>query len=154
MMNKSFKNNLEELKRIPRTSGLYFLYDKKDEILYIGKAKTLKSRVSGHKWLNYFHQEGMFYRKYLISKGLLGSLREEKSKKLQDVLDDFEMRSWSMPKMIVMDMIFHRVMRIEIEEMDHDLTESKEKEMILKFKPPFNHQTASDEYYRLQDEFE
>ncbi len=59
-----------------------------------------------------------------------------------------------MPKMIVTDMIFHKVMRIEIEEMDHDLTESKEKEMILKFKPPFNYQTASDEYFQVQENME
>jgi len=153
-MNKSFKINHEEFEKLPKTSGLYYFYDKNDEILYIGKAKSLKSRITDHQWNYYFHKEGMFYRKYLISKGLLGSLREEKSKELQKVLDDFEIRSWSMPHMIVFDMIFDRTIRVETEEMEHKLTKAKEKEMILKFKPPFNYQTASDEYFQVQENME
>lgn len=38
--------------------------------------------------------------------------------------------------------------------MHPELIKSKEKEMILKYNPPFNSQTASDEYYRLLDELE
>lgn len=39
-------------------------------------------------------------------------------------------------------------------EMSHSLTKNKEKELIEKIQPPFNSQTASSDYYRIQEEFE
>jgi excinuclease UvrABC nuclease subunit len=33
---------------IPETSGVYFLYGERDELLYIGKSKNLKSRLNTH----------------------------------------------------------------------------------------------------------
>jgi excinuclease UvrABC nuclease subunit len=33
---------------IPETSGIYFLYGAKDELLYIGKSVNLKSRLNAH----------------------------------------------------------------------------------------------------------
>ncbi len=36
----------EELKKLPHTPGVYIHHDKRDEIIYIGKAKNLKNRVS------------------------------------------------------------------------------------------------------------
>lgn len=35
----------EELKKLPSDSGVYIMYDKKDEILYVGKAVSLRNRV-------------------------------------------------------------------------------------------------------------
>ncbi len=36
----------EELKKLPRSPGVYIHHDSRDEIIYIGKAKNLKNRVS------------------------------------------------------------------------------------------------------------
>ena len=36
----------EELKKLPHSPGVYLHHDARDEIIYIGKAKNLKNRVS------------------------------------------------------------------------------------------------------------
>lgn len=36
----------EELKKLPKSPGVYIHHDKRDEIIYIGKARNLKNRVS------------------------------------------------------------------------------------------------------------
>ena len=38
----------ELLKNIPQKAGVYQYYDKSDKLLYIGKAKNLKKRVSSY----------------------------------------------------------------------------------------------------------
>ena len=35
----------DELKKLPRQPGVYIMHDKKDEIIYVGKAVALKNRV-------------------------------------------------------------------------------------------------------------
>ena len=35
----------EELKKLPSSPGVYIMHDKKDEIIYVGKAVALKNRV-------------------------------------------------------------------------------------------------------------
>ena len=35
----------EELKKLPGKPGVYIMHDKKDEIIYVGKAVNLKNRV-------------------------------------------------------------------------------------------------------------
>ena len=35
----------EELKKLPNKPGVYIMHDKKDEIIYVGKAINLKNRV-------------------------------------------------------------------------------------------------------------
>jgi excinuclease ABC subunit C len=62
------KRRLEYLKeivqRLPEKPGSYQFYDKNNTIIYVGKAKNLKSRVS-----SYFHTEvDRFKTKVLVSK--------------------------------------------------------------------------------------
>ncbi len=47
-------------------------------------------------------------------------------------------------------MIFDRIKKIDIEEMPFELVKKKEKEEIKELRPPFNYQTASEEYYQIQ----
>ena len=35
----------EELKKLPGRPGVYLMHDEKDEIIYVGKAISLKNRV-------------------------------------------------------------------------------------------------------------
>ena len=44
-MNKIFLN---DIKNIPNKSGIYQMFDKNDEVLYVGKAKDLKKRLSNY----------------------------------------------------------------------------------------------------------
>ena len=48
-MNQEVKSYIyDKLKRIPDKSGVYFMKDSKSDIIYIGKAKSLKKRVSSY----------------------------------------------------------------------------------------------------------
>jgi len=50
---KKFEAIYEQIKNFPTGPGLYFMKGPADKVLYIGKAKNLRSRVS-----SYFHQAG------------------------------------------------------------------------------------------------
>jgi len=42
------KSLKQKLNKLPKTPGVYYFYDKKGELLYIGKASSLKSRVGSY----------------------------------------------------------------------------------------------------------
>ena len=51
-MKEKFKEHInEKFKYIPDNPGIYFMKDEKENIIYIGKAKSLKKRV-----LSYFNK--------------------------------------------------------------------------------------------------
>ena len=151
---QTFQNVKEDLEKIPKTSGLYYFYDKDDKIMYVGKAKNLHSRTFLHLKSYHFHREGRFLGKIIDSKDLLLVDEEDWPKELWHSWRRFQIKSWSQIRPRVIDYIFQKVKRIEIEEIPHELTKSKESEMIKKLKPPFNHETASKEYYRLLEDLE
>ena len=41
-------NIQEELKKLPDKPGVYIMHDKKDDIIYVGKASVLKNRVRSY----------------------------------------------------------------------------------------------------------
>lgn len=151
---QTFQNVKEDLEKIPKTSGLYYFYDKDDKIMYVGKARNLHSRTFLHLSCYHFFKEGRFLGKIIDSKDLLLEDEEDWPKELWHAWRRFQIRSWSRIPALVIDFIFQKVKRIEVEEMPHELTKSKEAEMIKKLKPPFNHETASEEYYRLLEDLE
>ena len=151
---QTFQNTREELEKIPRTSGLYYFYGKDDKIMYVGKARNLNVRTFEHLFAYHFHREGRFFGKIIDSKDLFFVDEEDWPKELYHSWRRFQIRSWSRLDPLVIDYIFQKVKRIEIEELSHELTKSKEAEMIKKLKPPFNHETASKEYYRLLEDLE
>ena len=147
---KSYKNDFDEIKKIPRTSGIYYFYDEHDDILYIGKADSLYKRTLEHYYNHSLYREMEFFVKILNSKGLSIRNKEKLPKELLDIWDDFKDRKFSNPKMLVIDFILNRVKRIDIEVMSSELTELKEKEMIEKYEPPFNFETACAEYFEIR----
>ena len=147
---KSYKNEFDELKKIPRSSGLYYFYDENDNVLYIGKANNLHSRTLAHYHNHSLYREMEFFIKILNSKGLSIKNKEKLPRELLDIWDNFKEKE-SKHSILVIDSKFNKVKRIEVEEISSELTESKEKEMIQKYEPPFNSETASDEYYEIQE---
>jgi len=146
---KSYKNDFDELKKIPRTSGIYYFYDENDNSLYIGKANILHSRIFAH-----FHEHSLFrqmgfFVKMIESKGFSIKDKENLPKELLNIWDDLCEKCWSSSP-IVIDWVFDKVKRIEIEEMPKELTESKENELIYEFQPTYNSETHSEEYYKLK----
>jgi predicted GIY-YIG superfamily endonuclease len=141
---KYFRNTHEDLMKVPNTSGLYYFYNKDDNLLYIGKAKNLKSRIRSHKSCNNRAREGAF-----LSKMMKLDLSTESKEKLTEALRYFKFRCMGTINPVAMDFVFHRTTKIEIEEMEHELTERREFEMIQKLRPLFNSETACDEYYEL-----
>lgn len=47
----------EELKKLPQKPGVYLMHDKKDTIIYIGKAVSLRNRV--RQYFRPSHNEGL-----------------------------------------------------------------------------------------------
>ena len=141
---KSFNNTSEDLRKIPRTSGVYYFYDKDDNIYYVGKAKILRSRVWDHRNNNDRVREAKFFRNMLQI-----NLLPESKQKLEEAIKEFEFRGMSMINPIAVDWVFDKVTRIDIEEMPHELTDGREIDMILELKPLYNSETGSDEYYEL-----
>ena len=64
-MYEGFFDIEEELKKLPGKPGVYIMHDKTDEIIYVGKAISLKNRVR-----QYFQS----------SRNLWGKYREEHSR--------------------------------------------------------------------------
>ena len=136
-----FKNIHEDIEKIPRSSGLYYFYDSNDDLLYVGRAKFLKSRIFEHRYNNDRLREARYYR-------IIGLTKTEEQKKILERNFNRVIERWRHGEQaLVIDYVFHRTKRIEIKEMPNELTESKEKEEILRLEPPFNHETKSEEYY-------
>ena len=58
---RSINNTFDEIVSLPRTSGLYYFYDDLGKLLYVGRAKILKSRIIDHRKCNNLERESKFY---------------------------------------------------------------------------------------------
>lgn len=143
----SFQNTRDDVERITKTSGLYYLYDQNDVLLYVGKSDSLIYRIREHRHLNDFLRGTRYYRK-------MGEGRTEEERVILEKSFKRFVRSpryRSMVNPIVIDYIFHRVKKIKIQELPKESTKSEEKRIILELKPLYNHETACDEYYPISN---
>jgi len=141
----SFQNTRDDVEKITKTSGLYYLYDQNDVLLYVGKSDSIIYRIRDHRNLNEFFRGSRYYRK-------MGEGRTEEERTiLEKSYKRFvsSARFWSMAHPIVIDYIFHRVKKIKIQELPKERTKSEEKRIILELKPLYNHETACEEYYPI-----
>ena len=143
----SFQNTDDDVEKITKNSGLYYLYDQNDVLLYIGKSDRLIQRIRSHRNLNDYFRGMRYYRKMGEGRTELECAILEKSFK-RFVRSA---RFWSLMNPIVIDYIFHRVKKIKIRELSKEHTESEEKRIILELKPLYNHETACDEYYPISN---
>ena len=57
-----------EIEKIPRKSGIYFFFDKNNQLLYIGKAVSLHFRLIEHVDSYRKHEEGKKILSYVFNK--------------------------------------------------------------------------------------
>jgi len=76
-MKKNNRNYLSkmEINKMPDISGVYFLYQKNDILVYIGKAKSIKTRIIDHDQNKEFdrigYEETIYMRTRALEKELL-----------------------------------------------------------------------------------
>ena len=58
------KYNLKTYKELPKTPGIYQMINKEEQIIYVGKAKNLKNRVSSY----FSNKQHDFKTKVMVSK--------------------------------------------------------------------------------------
>jgi len=109
----------------PDTSGVYIMYGKDGEALYVGKAKNVKNRLSRHAEL------------YGEGKRLLSLLDKDISeKRLAMVVDDLQ----TFPPI---DLFLDKVENVKAANIPFERTEEWEKVLIKKLNPPFNKQHSN-----------
>jgi len=139
-----------ELQNIPKKSGIYYFFDKANKLMYVGKAQNLYWRTDKHikdfrKYEDIKEDLEFFYSKYSIQEII-------KIEGLQKT--NFDLVSVSYKSGIVIDKILDRVKKIKVEELKEEEVKQKEKELIQSLKPPFNSQTACEEYYKIGKDFD
>ena len=139
-----------EVEKIPRKSGIYFFFDKDNQLMYVGKAQDLYWRIDKHikdfrKYEDAKEALEFFYAKYSIQE-IIKFEGEQKT--------NYELFSLLYKSGTIIDKILDRVKKIEVEEYRKEKNEQKEKELIQSLKPPFNSQTACKEYYKIGKGFD
>lgn len=135
MIRKSFNNNQNDLSKIPDGSGLYYFFEN-DRLLYVGKAKRLKWRIREHQKINEYTNQFINHLKTEIFP-LLENNDIQRLLKQRKKIDFCIMMSSGQQRI---DLAFHRVTKIEIEEMEHRLTKNAETERIQELRPSLNHE--------------
>jgi len=152
----SIEPTREGMDKIPRKSGLYFFYDENNRLLYIGRAKVLRSRVREHYHSYLYHLEGMFHARIFKRMGWNEGNKDEWDENFRKSWGDFVVENLGRRNLQNIDCDWYKVKRIEIEEMPHEDTKEQEKIMIKQYDPLYNSRdapTISDEYYEAQDIF-
>ena len=139
-----------ELQNIPKKSGVYYFFDEADQLMYVGKAQNLYWRIDKHikdfrKYEDVKKDLEFFYSRYSLQE----IIKIEGVQKTKYDLINALYRSGT-----VIDKILDRVKKIKVEELKEEEVEQKEKELIQSLKPPFNSQTACEEYSKIGKDFD
>jgi len=121
-------------------SGIYFMYGEDDEMLYIGRAKNVRHRLSRHVEI---HKE---------KRPCLSLLNEDiGGEDLALIISDLE----ATPPI---DLFLEKVKKVEVAEIPWERTEDWEKVLIRKINPPFNKQDSDDysdeDYVKLRNKIQ
>jgi len=134
-----------EIEKIPRKSGIYFFFDKHNQLMYVGRALDLYWRIDKHikDFRTYEDTKKaleFFYSKYSLQK----IIKFEGEQKI-----NYELFSLTYKSGIIIDKILDRVKKIEVEEYRKEENKQKEKELIQSLKPPFkNLQGGATEFMK------
>ncbi len=138
-----------EVEKIPKKSGIYYYFDKENQLLYVGKAANLHFRTIEHIKNFRDHEKG---------KKMLNDLYSKRS--LSDIVK-FDSHQRSMYDLVnclyqsgnVIDKILDRVKTIKVEEFQKEVLKQREDQLIQTMRPLFNSQTACEEYYNIGKDF-
>lgn len=142
---KFFTNSICNFCKIPHTSGIYYFYDNDKKLLYVGKARNLNSRI-GHHHGAYENNERTRIIEYIENSITSQEIRTIVKRALR--LLDRRILPYSSQ---VIDKVFDRVHSIIIEEMPYELISGREFELIMELRPPFNFETAGEEYHSFSN---
>lgn len=59
--------NLEEVQNLPQETGVYYFHDKDGQIIYVGKSKNIKNRVSKHFSVDYKSRKAIDFKNNIHS---------------------------------------------------------------------------------------
>ena len=139
-----------EIEKIPRKSGIYYFFDKDNQLLYIGKAVDLHFRLIEHVDSYRNHEEGKKILSYVFYKYSIPEiLKFDTAQRTR-----YDVANAMYKEGIVIDKILNRVKKVKIEEYQKEENKQKEKELIQSLKPPFNSQTACEEYSKIGKDFD
>jgi hypothetical protein len=137
-----------DYQKIPPTSGIYIFYDKQNQPLYVGKASTVRARISTH--IENYRQliRNVEYLRNFIKENTSEEITVEYKNK--DSKFWRFARWWKPQSLIVIEQVMDKVVRIEIDELPKNKITLKELDYIVKLEPTFNSQVEHEEYTKLQ----
>jgi DNA polymerase-3 subunit epsilon len=73
----------EEFERLPETTGVYYFYNRKGKVVYVGKAVNIKKRVSGHFSNNSASKQKQAFMRHVFHIGFKECATEEEAFRLE-----------------------------------------------------------------------
>ncbi len=73
----------EEFERLPETTGVYYFYNRKGKVVYVGKALNIKKRVSGHFSNNSATKQKQEFMRHVYHIGFKECATEEEAFRLE-----------------------------------------------------------------------
>ena len=131
-----FEIKFETLKKIPRSSGIYYFFNENNDVVYAGKASNLQSRILAHFYNYSLCKEIEYFVKMLKLKGYSLKEKEKIPNGIMKIWESFKDREFS-ASILVIDENLDKVKMIKIEEISKELTKSRERELILDLEPIF-----------------
>lgn len=133
----TFENREQVIRNLPTGSGIYYFFED-NKLLYVGKAKRLRYRV----WIHYHHNKTFPLWYKILERGIF----------TMEISPEIVINNINLANLVLtaedyfttnqrIDLAFHRVTTIRIEEIPHDLTKEKERKLIYSLNPPLNYQT-------------